>query len=119
MPKPLAFAAVIEVIERHVDVAHRDALRSTTDPDRGLPRFKTKAQQAQDDRTLRVLLTLLAEVHPSGATIDQLQQASYARIDGAQLATEDTRLRRRLQGIPEVAPNLTGTTREADDSTGA
>jgi hypothetical protein len=117
MPRTRTVGEVIEVIERHVDVAHRDALRSTTDPDRGLPRFKTKAQQAQDDRTLRVLLTLLAEVHPSGATIDQLQQASYARIDGAQLAADDTRLRRRLQGIPEVAPNLSGTTRDGDDST--
>jgi hypothetical protein len=98
-------------------VAHRDALRSTTDPERGLPRFKTKAQQTQDDRTLRVLLRLLAEIHPSGGTIDQLQQASYARIDGAQLAADDTRLRRRLQGIPEIAPNLTGAPRDGDEST--
>jgi hypothetical protein len=108
MPEPLSVNEVIQVVERHVDSAHRDALRSTTDPEKSLPRFKTKAQQAQDDRTLRVLLRLLAEVHPSGGTIEQLQQASYARIDGDQLAAEDTRLRRRLQGIPEVAPNLAG-----------
>jgi hypothetical protein len=108
MPGPQAFTDVIAVIERHVDTAHRDALRSTTDPARGLPRFKTKAQQAQDDRVLRVLLTLLAEVHASGVTRDQLQQESYQRIDGAALAAEDTRLRRRLQGIPEVAPQPRG-----------
>jgi alpha-ketoglutarate-dependent taurine dioxygenase len=106
MSKSDALAEVIAIIERHVDDAHRDALRSTTDPAKGLPRFKTKSQQAQDDRALRVLLRLLGEVHPSRATIDQLQQASYLRIDGATLAIEDTRLRRRLQGIPEVAPQL-------------
>jgi hypothetical protein len=107
MSKPDALAEVIAIIERHVDDAHRDALRSTTDPAKGLPRFKTKSQQAQDDRALRVLLRLLGEVHPSRATIDQLQQASYERIDGAALAVEDTHLRRRLQGIPEVAPRVT------------
>ena len=106
MSRSEAVAEVIAIIERHVDDAHRAALRSTTDPAKGLPRFKTKSQQAQDDRALRVLLRLLGEVHTSGATIDQLQQASYQRIDGASLAVEDTRLRRRLQGIPEVAPQL-------------
>jgi alpha-ketoglutarate-dependent taurine dioxygenase len=106
MSRSEALTEVIAIIERHVDDAHRDALRSTTDPAKGLPRFKTKSQQAQDDRALRVLLRLLGEVHPSGATIDQLQQASYQRIDGATLAVEDMRLRRRLQGIPEVAPQL-------------
>jgi hypothetical protein len=47
---------------------------------------------------------LLAEVHPSGGTIEKLQQESYQPIDGATVAVEDTRLRRRLQGVPEVAP---------------
>lgn len=103
----MAVGAVLAVIERHVDDAHRAVLRSTTDPARGLPRFKTKAQQAQDERVLRVLLGLLVEVDPSGSSIEQLQQASYQRIDGATLAADDTRLRRRLQGIPEVAPQLT------------
>lgn len=106
MSRSEVLAEVIAIIERHVDEAHRAALRSTTDPAKGLPRFKTKSQQAQDDRALRVLLRLLAEVHSTGATIDHLQQASYERIDGATLAVEDTRLRRRLQGIPEVAPQL-------------
>ena len=107
MPRPQGVAEVLAIIERHVDNVHRDALRSTTDPAKGLPRFKTKSQQAQDDRALRVLLMLLAEVQGAGATIDQLQQESFQRIDGVALAAEDTRLRRRLQGIPEVAPQPT------------
>jgi hypothetical protein len=35
---------VIEVIERHVDVAHGDAVRSTSDPDRALSHFERRAQ---------------------------------------------------------------------------
>jgi hypothetical protein len=96
---------VVAVVERHVDDAHRRVLRSTTDPARGLPRFKKKAEQAQDERVLAVLLALLAEVHPRVLTPEQLQAESYERIDGAVLAGEDTRLRRRLQGIPERAPS--------------
>ena len=80
-------------------------MRSTTDPTRGLPRFKKKSEQAQDERVLRVLLTLLCEVHPEVVDLERLQAASYQRIDGAALAVEETRLRRRLQGIPEVAPS--------------
>jgi hypothetical protein len=78
-------------------------LRSTTDPARGLPKFKTRAQQQQDERALRVLLAVLAEVRGGGVKPDQLQQESYVRLDGATLEEEDKRLRRRLQGIPEVA----------------
>ena len=51
MSKPRAFAENLEVIELHVDMVHRDALRSTTDSARGLPRFKTKAQQAKPQRS--------------------------------------------------------------------
>ena len=74
--RPESSAEVVAVIERYVDDAHRRVLRSTTDPARGLPRFKKKAEQAQDER-----------------------------IDGAALVAEGTRLRRRLQGIPETAPS--------------
>ena len=102
--RPDTSAGVVAIIERYVDDAHRRVLRSTTDPARGLPRFKKKAEQAQDERVLRVLLTLLSEVHPEVLDLDRLQAASYQRIDGATLAVEETRLRRRLQGIPEVAP---------------
>jgi hypothetical protein len=106
MSRPQTLADVVAVIERQVDEAHRRVLRSTTDPARGLPRFKKKAEQAQDERVLRVLLTLLADVHPEVLATDQLQADSYTRIDGAALAADDTRLRRRLQGIPESAPQL-------------
>ena len=47
---------------------------------------------------------LLVEVHPEESDVEQLRQASYQRIDGDTLAREDTLVRRRLQGIPEVAP---------------
>jgi hypothetical protein len=103
--QPETLAEVVAVIERYVDDAHRRVLRSTTDPARGLPRFKKKAEQAQDERVLRVLLALLGEVHAEGLPLDRLQAASYERIDGAALAAEETRLRRRLQGIPEIAPS--------------
>jgi hypothetical protein len=96
----------VALIEQHVDESHRRVLRSTTDPARGLPRFKKKAEQAQDERVLDVLLALLAEVHPDQLPSERLRTASYERIDGAVLASEDTRLRRRLQGIPEVARSI-------------
>jgi len=105
MSRPKTYAEVVEVIERHVDDVHRRVLRSTTDPARGLPRFKKKAEQAQDERALDTLLRLLAEVHPEVLTVDRLRADSYTRIDGPALAAEDTRLRRRLQGIPETAPS--------------
>jgi hypothetical protein len=103
--RPATFEDVVAVVERHVDDAHRRVLRSTTDPARGLPRFKKKAEQAQDERVLSVLLALLADVHPQVLTPEQLKAESYERIEGAVLAAEDTRLRRRLQGIPERAPS--------------
>lgn len=99
---------MVAIIERYVDDAHRRVLRSTTDPARGLPRFKKKAEQALDERELRVLLALLAEVFPEVLDPDRLQAASYERIQGAALAAEDTRVRRRLQGIPETAPSSLG-----------
>ena len=105
MSRPTTHAEVVEVIERHVDDVHRRVLRSTTDPARGLPRFKKKAEQAQDERVFDALLRLLAEVHPLELTVDRLRSDSYARIDGDRLAADDTRLRRRLQGIPETAPS--------------
>jgi hypothetical protein len=94
---------MVAIIEGYVDDALRRVLRSTTDPARGLPRFKKKAEQTQDERVLHVLLALLGDVHPEVLNHDRLQAASYERIDGAALAAEDTRLRRRLQGIPEAA----------------
>src|SRR5437762_6828714 len=104
MSRPKTYVEVVQVIERHVDDVHRRSLRSTTDPARGLPRFKKKAEQAQDDRALDTLLRLLADVvHPEPLTLDRLRSDSYTRIDGPALAAEDTRLRRRLQGIPETA----------------
>ena len=103
--RPKTYAEVVEVIERHVDDIHRRVLRSTTDPARGLPRFKKKAEQVQDERILESLLRLLADVHPEELTVDRLRSDSYARIDGPTLAAEDTRMRRRLQGIPETAPS--------------
>jgi hypothetical protein len=109
MPRPQTYAEVLAVIERHVDDAHRHILRSATDPARGLPRFKTKSEQAQDRRGFSVLLALLAEAHSEGWDADRLRQASYDRIEGALLAAEDTRIRRRLQGIPEKAPQSPST----------
>ena len=97
-------ADLIAVIERHVDEAHRRVLRSTTDPERGLPRFKKKAEDAQDERVLSALLRLLADAHDDGVPVDRLRAASYERIEGDGLVAEDKRLRRRLQGIPETAP---------------
>src|ERR1700704_5342017 len=114
MTRPETHAQVIEMIERHLDEAHRVVLRSTTDPGRTLPRFKTKSEAAQDLRALHVLLRLLADVVSDGSDKELLQQASYARIDGASLAAEDTKIRRRLQGIPEVAPHSLSTGRPAD-----
>jgi hypothetical protein len=105
MTRPGTPADIVAIVERHLDDAHRRVLRSTTDPARGLPRFKKKAEQALDERVLDVLLRLLAEIHTARLPIDQLRIASYERIDGPALAAEDTRLRRRLQGIPEVAPS--------------
>lgn len=97
-------AEVVAAIERHVDEAHRHVLRSVTDPGRSLPRFKTKSEQAQEARALKVLLALLVEVHPDESDVEKLRQASYERIEGDALAREDTLIRRRLQGIPEVPP---------------
>jgi hypothetical protein len=105
MSRPGTPEEIVAIVERHVDDAHRRVLRSTTDPARGLPRFKKKAEQVLDEHVLVVLLRLLAEIHTATLTVDQLRTASYARIDGPALAAEDTRLRRRLQGIPEVAPS--------------
>jgi hypothetical protein len=68
------------------------------------PAFKKKAEHAQVEAVLRVLLGLLSEVHPEVLDLERLQAPSFERIDGATLAAEETRLRRRLQGIPEVAP---------------
>src|SRR5437016_2329787 len=101
-------AEAIEIIERHVDDAHRHVLRSATDPGRTLPRFKTKSEQAQELRALTVLLALLVEARADGADADRLRQESYGRIDGAALEREDTLVRRRLQGIPETAPRSKG-----------
>jgi hypothetical protein len=107
MPRPQTYAEVLAVIEAHVDEAHRRILRSTTDPAKGLPRFKTKSEHAQDLRGFSVLLALLVDAHSEGWDADRLRQASYDRIEGTQLEAEDTRMRRRLQGIPERAPQPT------------
>ena len=104
MPQPQSVADVLAVIERHLDDAHRHILRSATDPAKGLPRFKTKSEQAQEQRAFNVLLKLLVEAQADGADAERVRQASYDRIEGAVLAEEDTRIRRRLQGIPERAP---------------
>jgi hypothetical protein len=114
MTRPESYTQVIEVIERHLDEAHRVVLRSTTDPGRSLPRFKTKSEAAQDQRAMNVLLALLAEVHSEGLDRERLQQASFERIDGASLVAEDTKIRRRLQGIPEIAPQSLGISRPAE-----
>ena len=107
MPRPKTYAEVLAVIERHVDDAHRRILRSVTDPAKGLPRFKTKSEHAQDLRGFSVLLALLVDAHAEGWDADRLRQASYDRVEGTLLAEEDTRIRRRLQGIPERAPQST------------
>ena len=104
MTRASSLAEVVAAIERHVDEAHRHVLRSVTDPGRSLPRFKTKSEQAQEARALKVLLALLVEVHPDESDVEKLRQASYERIEGDALAREDTLIRRRLQGIPEVPP---------------
>jgi phage I-like protein len=106
MPTPPTYADLLAVIERHLDEAHRHVLRSATDPGRTLPRFKTKSEQLQDQRGMNVLLALLTAAQTTPVTSDELRQASYERINGAQLAAEDTKIRRRLQGIPETAPDL-------------
>jgi hypothetical protein len=106
MPAPETVDHLLDVIERHVDDAHRHVLRSATDPGRSLPRFKTKSEQAQELRALKVLLALLVEVRGDGSDADRLRTESYDRIDGAVLEREDTLIRRRLQGIPEIAPQL-------------
>src|SRR4051794_5332723 len=98
-----SLADVIAGIERPLHGGHPRVLRSTTDPERGLPRFKKKSEDAQDQRVLGELLKLLADVHDDGVTLDRLRAASYERIDGDALGAEDKRLRRRLQGIPESA----------------
>ena len=103
MARRLTQAEIVAVIERRVDEAHQQVLRSTTDPARGFPRFKKKAEQTQDERVLDVLLLLLAEIHAEVLTADGLRAESYDRIDGSRLAADDTRIRRRLQGIPETA----------------
>ncbi|MGI9145306.1 MAG: hypothetical protein ACR2IK_01950 [Chloroflexota bacterium] len=107
MPRPHTYADVLAVIERHVDDAHRRILRSATDPARGLPRFKKKAELAQEQRAFAVLLAALVDAHSEGWDADRLRQASYERIEGARLEAEDTLIRRRLQGIPERAPHAT------------
>src|SRR6266567_2404673 len=104
MPRPHTYAEVLAVIERHVDDAHRHLLRSATDPTKGLPRFKSKSEQAQEQRAFNVLLALLVDAHSAAWDADRLRQASYDRIEGTLLAAEDTRIRGRLQGIPERAP---------------
>src|SRR5262249_15176561 len=104
MARTWTYAEVVAVIERHVDEAHRRVLRCTTDPARGLPRFKKRAEQSEDERVLDILLALLAEVSVDALKPDRLRADSFERIDGASLAAEDKRLRRRLQGIPETAP---------------
>ena len=106
MPTPPTYADLVAIIERHVDEAHRHVLRSATDPGRTLPRFKTKSEQLQDQRGLNVLLALLTAAQTTPVTSEELLKASYERIDGALLAAEDTKIRRRLQGIPETAPDL-------------
>jgi hypothetical protein len=109
MSSPQSQAEVLDIIERHVDAAHRHVLHSATDPGRSLPRFKTKSEQAQELRALNVLLALLVEVRADGSDADRLRQESYQRIDGDVLSRADTLIRRRLQGIPEVAPQPKGT----------
>jgi hypothetical protein len=106
MAPPRTYGEVVAIIERHVDEALQRVLRSTTDPARGLPRFKKKAEQALDERVLNVLLAVLAEVHVDTLTPERLRADSYERIEGQRLEAEDKLLRRRLQGIPETAPSI-------------
>ena len=73
---------VVAVIERYVDDAHRRVLRSTTDPERGLPRFKKKAEQAMDERVLRVLLELLREVHPEVLDVERCKLPATSASTG-------------------------------------
>jgi hypothetical protein len=105
MSRPKTYTEVLQVIEHHLDEVHRQVLRTTTDPARGLPRFKKKAEQVQDERALDTLLRVLADVHPEVLTLDRLRSDSYTRIEGDELVAEDRRVRRRLQGIPETAPS--------------
>src|SRR6266498_4502811 len=119
MARPETHAEVVAVIERYVDDAHRRVLRSTTDPARGLPRFKKKAEQSLHEGILDALLAVLADVHADLLTPDRLRAASYERIDGQSLEAEDKRLRRRLQGIPETAPSADLTEREKGTAQGA
>jgi hypothetical protein len=100
MAKLQSSAEIVTIIERHVDDAHRRMLRSVTDT----MRFKTKSEKAQEQRALKVLVAVLVEIYASGSTAERLLKESYDRIEGDDIAAEDTRLRRRLQGIPEVAP---------------
>jgi phage I-like protein len=118
MPTPPTYADLLAIIERHVDEAHRHVLRSATDPGRSLPRFKTKSEQLQDQRGLSVLLALLTAAQTTPVTSDELRQASFERINGTLLAAEDTKIRRRLQGIPETAPDLSGSGDSAQARTG-
>src|SRR6202022_3759800 len=87
--RPQTSAEVVAVIERHLDDAHRRILRSTTDPEKGLPRFKTKSEHAQDLRAFSELLALLVEAHSEGWDADRLRQASYDRIEGTLLEAVD------------------------------
>ena len=54
---------------------------------------------------------LLGEVQAVAWPFERLVKESYARINGDAIAAEDTRIRRRLQGIPEVAPSSTDKSR--------
>ena len=104
MATPETYADVLAVIERHLDDAHRHILRAVTDPARGLPRFKTKSEQLREQRGFEVLLALLVDARADGADAERLREASYRRIGGDLVADEDKLIRRRLQGIPERAP---------------
>ena len=74
-----------------------------------------------DPRTVKVRVYVDAGVRVNAKWKDEIaEQIDYASqlftpLLGAQLAIEDTRLRRRLQGIPEVAPNLKGTPRDGNE----
>ena len=97
MTRPSTYAEVVAILDQRVGDAHRRVLRSTTDPARGLRRFKKKAEQAQDERVLEVLLALLAEIHADVVDTDRLRAESYARIDGLGLALAHDRL---MEGRP-------------------
>ena len=81
MTRPRTYSEVVAVIERAVDDAHRRVLRSTTDPGRGLPRFKKNAERALDERVLAALLELLAEVSPEVLTTDRLKAWAETSLD--------------------------------------